>query len=262
MLLSCVAMLFAFNVEAADYVLLHGMGQKGGGADKAVKYWGGHESGGHCTKRSWGRCKKRAPKSYHPASYLPGSKHVPMYDSTNNGLTSGWLQRTYVNEARKGKKVIAHSMGNPTLVHACYSGKGCVNFRNSQGPLLGSDAADNAHKLCNIWGIGAIVDLIGYCTPAVYTLRTTNGYFHNSAYRNNIKKQTQKSFCGYDYSTWRNGNSVKMRIVSNTMIGGQDDGLVPYWSCAYGNKVSRVKCDHEQGTGRSDNCGNVKGWMR
>ena len=262
-LVSCFAMMFAFNVEAADYVLLHGMGGSGGGGDKSVEYWGGHKSGGHCTRRSWGRCTRHAPTSYHPASYLGGSVHAPNYDTTNNGLTSSWLQQTYVNEARKGRTVVAHSMGNPTLAAACYNGKGCVSWKNSQGPLLGSDAADKADTLCNSWwwnwNVGLVVRMFGYCSNAVSSLRTDNSLFQASGYRN---VKPSKSFCGYDYSGFRSGNAAKMALVS-TLISGEDDGLVPYYSCAHGGNVSRVYCDHEQGTGRagSGECG-IGNWMK
>ena len=267
MLLSCFAMIFAFNVEAADYALLHGMGQTGGGDKEAMEYWGGNKSGGHCTRRSWGRCKSRAPISYNVANYLSGSKHAPVVDSTSRGWDNAGLQNEYYGNAKGHKKVIAHSMGNTTLAAACYSQGKCVKWHNTQGPILGSNAANTADTLCNSWwwkwNAGVIVRLVGFCTTASYSLRTDKAAFQSGTYQSKAKKQTASSFCGYDTNFWAGGSNAGLSVLSN-LIPGQNDGLVPLWSCKVHNdsNVKSEDCDHLQGTGRQGNCGGVQDWMK
>lgn len=267
-LFSCFAMLFAFNVEAADYAMLHGMGSKGGGDKESVEYWGGSKSGGHCTRRSWGRCKSYAPIKYNPANYMNGSVYAPRTDTYNRGWNDGNLQNTYVSFAGNGSKVIAHSMGNTILAGACYNGRGCVKWNNTQGPVLGSNVANTAHNLCNNWwwkwNVGVIVDLLGFCSTATFSLRTDKAAFNNGTYQSKARAQTQNVYCGHDTNFWAGGSNAGLATIGN-LVDKPNDGLVPKSSCTIGwadGNVTSKDADHLQGTGRAGNHEGIHDWMR
>lgn len=273
-LIAAFAMVFAFNSEAQaeSYILLHGMGQTSGNADTAVDYWGGSKSSRSCscTRRNWwGSCTRESCRTNpaRVASYLGGSKYAPIHDTSSRGWDNRALQNTYVSAARRGGKVIAHSMGNPTLAGACYNGS-CVNWRDSQGPVLGSDAANVSSTLCQSgwwsWNVGLAVRAFGYCTNAVFSMHTSRSEFANGTYRSRAKSRTSKTFCGDETHFWRSGKGAALSTVGNMVINGADDGLVPIWSCKIHNdsNVRTRGCDHEQGTGRVDNCGGIRNWMK
>jgi len=277
--ISILTLIFAFSSNEAnakyDRAYLHGMGHSGNnsavGANNkgAYEYWGGTHNERRCTRRSWGVCKSYSRESFSAASYAGGTRLFANSDSKNRGWNNANLQREFVAIANRANKSFAHSMGNPTLAAACHNGKGCVKWNNTQGPLVGSSGANFVDTACNSWwykwNIGVVASLFGFCTPAAYTLRTDRATFRNAAYQNTAARQISKSFCGNDTNMWRSGSAAGLSFVRNVVMGGNGDGLVDTWSCSIhgkGKNISWKGCDHEQGTGRADNCGSIRSWLR
>jgi len=267
MLVSCFALVFAFNVSdanAADTVLLHGMGSDGNGSqDAQLKYWGGTKDR-KCTKRRWGRCKRYETR-YNIASWAPGSKHIPFTETRNRGWDNRGLQNFYVNNANGHGKVIAHSMANTILAGACYQQGKCVRWNNTSGPLLGSYGGTVAKAVCQggaggIDGIAAgafkpLAKAVGLCNAAAASLDQRRAEFGSAAYKNVLKRQINKSFCGHVTYAFRvrgenKGTSRSLKATGLLLFGANNsDGAVEYSSCSYAGNVTRARCDHMMGAG-------------
>jgi len=252
-------MIFAFNTQEAKAgtIGLHGMGSDCGNScqtcSRRTGWWRWYR-----TERYSCNCTKKRSCGTHNDYW--GSTPLaakPQYNTETYDWRDSYLQNQYAAKVRGYGKATAHSMGNTILAAAANNGKslGGKKWNNSQGPIMGSDAANKADPLCNEWywkwNVGALVNAFGFCTNATYSLRTDRGQFSNS-HRNAARNNINASMCGANYSCTRSGNAFGMCLISATFVSGDDDGLVPYWSCNQKN-TSRVGLDHEQGTGRTGN---------
>jgi len=119
------------------------------------------------------------------AKELCNHTHFPVFDTVTRGAGNSSLQDDFYNEAIKyqgaNDRVFAHSMGNVILARACTDQKKCLprGWFAAHGPFTGSLFPNLLFDWCPPSGsgfparlAGFAADLIGYCSPATYSLMT------------------------------------------------------------------------------------------
>ena len=214
--LLCAALALAGAEEkmADDCVFLHGLGVDGS-LDNAlfmdVAYW----------------------LDLKPAAEAMCNRtHFPVFDTVHRGAGNFSLQDDFFGVASLYQgprdRVFAHSMGNNILARACLDQGKCLarGWFQAHGPITGSVFPDLLAAWCPPSGSGFpeqlagwVGKLVGYCTPATYSLQTCD---HKSP-----QKHGSEAVCGGERELEVVGRMTRHGVMCGTSGFGITSVLSP-----------------------------------